>query len=321
MAVSYVTSEIKVTGSLPVNFTAFNASVGQLVFVYVRYGSVPTSPTCTDTAGNTYTALTTINDGSTYIYSFYSILTASNASNVVSTTNTNSTVSTVAAVSVYSTSGAAFSFDTQAGDMPGYAVSPATTSITTAAAGIIVGACDAYYSNAGGDTVTTPTSFTSRTSQAASASGSAINVFDYITSASQSSLSVSSASSLGSGNNTRLGIKLASFSSPLGPTITAQPTNQFALTGGTATFSVTATASGGSLSYQWYVNSGLITGATSSGYTTPTLTGTNNGDLYYVVVTDSNGSVTSSTVRLSVSAAGLSTLGQFDPEMRILGWF
>lgn len=321
MTVSYVTSELKNTSSLPVTFTAFNAVAGQLVFVYVRYVSAPTSPTCTDTAGNTYTALTTLNDGSTYICSFYSILTASNASNVVSTTNTSSTTSDVSAISVYSTSGAAFAFDAQAGSMPGFGVSPATTSITTAAAGIIVGASDAYYNNAGGDTVSTPTSFTSRASQASGAAVTAANIFDYITSGAQSSLSVSSASSLGSGGNTRLGIKLASFSSPLGPTITAQPTNQYALIGGTASFSVTATASGGSLSYQWYVNSGLITGANSSSYTTPTLTGTNNGNLYYVVVTDSNGSVTSSTARLSVSASGAGSLGQFDPEMRILGWF
>ena len=220
MAITYDTSQLRNTSSLPITFTAFNAVAGQLVFVYVRYTSSPTSPTCTDTAGNTYTALTTLNDGSTYICSFYSILTASNASNVVSTTNTSSTTPQLGAISVYSVSGGAFAFDAQAGAMPGFGVSPAATTITTAAAGIIVGASDAYYNNAGGDTVSTPTSFTSRASQASSGANTAANIYDYITSGSQSSLSVSSASSLGSGGNTRLGIKLAAFSSAPIPVLT-----------------------------------------------------------------------------------------------------
>ena len=104
------------------------------------------------------------------------------------------------------------------------------------------------------------------------------------------------------------------------PTITAQPTNQSALIGQTATFSVTATSSGGSLSYLWYKNT-VTTGVTTSSYTTGTLASSDNGGLFYCAVTDSNGTTNSNTVRLLVSSNGVGTLGMFDPEMRILGWF
>ena len=106
----------------------------------------------------------------------------------------------------------------------------------------------------------------------------------------------------------------------LTPTITVQPTNQSSLIGQTATFSVTATSSGGSLSYLWYKNT-VTTGVTTSSYTTGTLASSDNGGLFYCAVTDSNGTTNSNTVRLLVSSNGVGTLGMFDPEMRILGWF
>ena len=77
------------------------------------------------------------------------------------------------------------------------------------------------------------------------------------------------------------------------PTINTQPTNQRVEAGSTASYSVSATASGGSLSYQWQSNaSGSfvdISGETASTYTTGTLPA---GTAYAVrcVVTDSNGS-------------------------------
>jgi len=84
-----------------------------------------------------------------------------------------------------------------------------------------------------------------------------------------------------------------------GPTITSQPQAATGIAGQTATFSVTATGSGG-LSYQWRKNGSNIGGATSSSYTTPTLDMTYNGALYDVIVTDSVGSVTSNTALLKV---------------------
>lgn len=89
---------------------------------------------------------------------------------------------------------------------------------------------------------------------------------------------------------------------PPGPSISVQPTDQSVTAPAGATFSVTASASGGSLTYQWYRNSVLIGGATSSSYIkTPTSHATNDGDTYYVVVTDDNGSVESDHVTLTVA--------------------
>jgi len=83
-----------------------------------------------------------------------------------------------------------------------------------------------------------------------------------------------------------------------GPVIVIEPTNSAVALGGTTSFSVYAT--GSNLSYQWYKNSALIVGATASSYTTPPATQADQGDGFYVIVQNSNGSVTSITATLSV---------------------
>jgi hypothetical protein len=83
---------------------------------------------------------------------------------------------------------------------------------------------------------------------------------------------------------------------PSGPTIDVQPVTQRVPIGDAASFSVSATTSGGSLTYQWQDNTSgsfaNVSGATSSTYTT---SGLSAGTAYAVrvVVTDSNGSATS----------------------------
>lgn len=88
-----------------------------------------------------------------------------------------------------------------------------------------------------------------------------------------------------------------------GPTINTQPTSVVAKVGQTATFSVSATTSGGSLSYQWqswtagaWTN---VSGATSSGYTTPTLTAGDSKE-YRCNVTDTNGTTSTNSASLTV---------------------
>jgi hypothetical protein len=78
------------------------------------------------------------------------------------------------------------------------------------------------------------------------------------------------------------------------PAITTQPASLSVTSGSSGTFTVVAT--GTSLTYQWYASSGAISSATSSSYTTST------AGSYYVIVSNSAGSVTSSTATLSVSA-------------------
>ncbi|MEO8336012.1 MAG: immunoglobulin domain-containing protein [bacterium] len=81
------------------------------------------------------------------------------------------------------------------------------------------------------------------------------------------------------------------------PTITTQPTSQSVAVGAPATFSVVAT--GDSITYQWYKNTGSISGATSATYTIPA-TGLGDAALYQVLVTNAAASLASDTVRLTV---------------------
>jgi hypothetical protein len=87
------------------------------------------------------------------------------------------------------------------------------------------------------------------------------------------------------------------------PSILTQPSSQTIFSNQTATMSVTATGTG--LTYQWYVGSmgdttNLITGATGASYTTPSLTSATN---YWVQVTDGNANViNSNTATIGVYA-------------------
>jgi len=87
------------------------------------------------------------------------------------------------------------------------------------------------------------------------------------------------------------------------PSITAQPADATVTAGQTATFSVGATGSS-PLNYQWRKNSTNISGATATSYMTPATTSGDNGAKYDVLVSNSTGSMTSSTATLTVTAAG-----------------
>ncbi len=110
----------------------------------------------------------------------------------------------------------------------------------------------------------------------------------------------------GAGNATCNPVVL-NISSPTTPQITQPPASVTVYATQTATFSVSATGTGG-LSYQWYTgtpSSGTpISGATSSTYTTGALTGADTGTTYYATVTDGNctgTTLTSSAATLTVS--------------------
>src|SRR5947207_3822954 len=88
------------------------------------------------------------------------------------------------------------------------------------------------------------------------------------------------------------------------PSITTQPASQTVTAGQSARFSMTATGTA-PLTYQWKKNSVAIAGATSSGYTTPATTSSDNGAQVTVVVSNVAGSSTSSAATLTVSAAAV----------------
>jgi acid phosphatase len=72
--------------------------------------------------------------------------------------------------------------------------------------------------------------------------------------------------------------------------------------GQAATFTVAATGSA-PLSYHWRKNGVAISGATSSSYTTPPTTSSDNGSQFTVVVSNAVGSVTSNAATLTVNPA------------------
>src|SRR5712675_615471 len=85
------------------------------------------------------------------------------------------------------------------------------------------------------------------------------------------------------------------------PTITTQPVNAAGTVGSTATFTVVA-AGTTPLTYQWQKNGTAIPGASAASYTTPALQIGDDGAMFAVVVTNSAGTVTSSSAKLSITA-------------------
>jgi hypothetical protein len=84
------------------------------------------------------------------------------------------------------------------------------------------------------------------------------------------------------------------------PTIATQPSNVAVAIGNTGTFTVTASGTA-PLTYQWQKNGTAIMGATSASYITPAVQVTDDGAMFAVVVTNSAGSATSNSARLSVA--------------------
>ena len=108
----------------------------------------------------------------------------------------------------------------------------------------------------------------------------------------------------------------------LPPAITTQPANQFGALGSTINLSVTASGTG-PLSYQWFMAGGaLADGGNLSGATTSTLTitalTTNEVKTYFVIITNTYGSVTSTNVSIAVNVAPVIT-GQPITQMTTAG--
>ena len=100
------------------------------------------------------------------------------------------------------------------------------------------------------------------------------------------------------------------------PAITSQPQSVTTQVGGNATFNVTATGQA-PLSYQWRFNGADIGGANSSSYTISNVQNSDAGN-YDVVVSNTSGSLTSSTAVLTVLPSGILANGSF--EFDYSGW-
>jgi hypothetical protein len=85
------------------------------------------------------------------------------------------------------------------------------------------------------------------------------------------------------------------------PTIATQPSNAAVTVGNPATFTVVASGTA-PLTYQWQKDGTAIMGATGASYATPAAQITDDGAMFAVVVTNSAGSATSNSAKLSVAA-------------------
>lgn len=83
-----------------------------------------------------------------------------------------------------------------------------------------------------------------------------------------------------------------------GPQINTQPVSPYISPGTQVTFSVTATASAGSLSYQWFRNGSSIGGATSASYTFIPNYPVDYGAIWICTVTDSNNSTNTQNAQI-----------------------
>jgi Abnormal spindle-like microcephaly-assoc'd, ASPM-SPD-2-Hydin len=90
----------------------------------------------------------------------------------------------------------------------------------------------------------------------------------------------------------------------IAPSITAQPIGRTVTAGQTATFSVAASGTA-TLTYQWNKNGAAISGATSTSYTTPATSSSDNGAQFSVTVSNTAGTINSSAASLTVSAASV----------------
>ena len=117
---------------------------------------------------------------------------------------------------------------------------------------------------------------------------------DRITTAGQAGIFI-----YGSGGNIGLDAFYAENIGGGGPTIDTQPTDQTCYVGETATFTIAATTSGGTLSYQWK-DDGANVGTNSSSYTTAAAVLGDNGAQITCAVTDDNGTTTSNAATWTV---------------------
>jgi len=102
-------------------------------------------------------------------------------------------------------------------------------------------------------------------------------------------------------------VQVSVNTSLLPPSITSQPVDQTTVVGQTATFNVALDSTPPASTYQWFKDGATISGATAASYTTPVLALVDNGKRYSVRVTNSNGSVDSTSALLTVNAASNTT--------------
>jgi hypothetical protein len=106
----------------------------------------------------------------------------------------------------------------------------------------------------------------------------------------------------GAGSVTSNAAVLSVNAGAVAPSITSQPVSRTVSAGQTATFNVAATGTS-PMAYQWMKNGAAIGGATTSTYTTPAETTSDNNAQFSVTVSNSAGNATSNAATLTVNSS------------------
>jgi hypothetical protein len=283
------------------SLTLTGVSAGATILVSVLSANAIASAFAVSDAQGSYTAVDSIvGTGTGAVSSQVFILTNANSgSHAITATATGDTVVGIQAVWYTSVggvdnSGGAHNASLNTSTGTGADVCTSGTFTTTTAGTTVVGFFwdDNLVAFSAG---TSPNAFTSRQS------GTASDTF--ITEDFSFAGSGSVAATAGKASNSTYVISQGIALAPGLPSISVQPANVQTYPGVTATFSVTAAASSGSLSYQWQqfiTGSWTNIGTNANSYTTPTLSFSDNGETFRVQVTDSNGTVTSTVATLTV---------------------
>jgi len=135
--------------------TAINLASGHNVFVFVRHEDTAATVTVSDTAGNTYTALTQANTSNgAYGQWFYCLNATGNSSNVITATwSAARTYKYVTAV-VYSKASA--SYDTEQTKAVAAATSITSDAFSTSGAGLVLAGCVSYNNDSSGGVPSAP---------------------------------------------------------------------------------------------------------------------------------------------------------------------
>lgn len=291
------------SASLSVTSPALTSpAIGQVIVVKAAVvGTAPTfaAATCSDTLGNTYTRRISAAAGNTSVVIFTAPVTVAGASTTITVAGATGTATRMDIVVERWTGIGPLVID---GTPTSYAVATgATTSASLPAIGLTrpnspITAILAFTDNGG--SIATGASNTSNYTD--NFGGSMGVSSEYRIYPSAGSAVFTNGTNPNGVQETMIGIGLQAIS--LGPTITLQPKGTGVIAGQSATFSVTATTEGTGLSYQWRESGVNIPGATTATYSTAPLTVLEDGNVFDCVVTDSNGTITSTTAIISVSA-------------------
>lgn len=275
--------------------TGGSSTVFSLFVEWYGSGSNPTS--ITDNKGNTYTQVgstLTSSADATFFSAIYEKVGGTGGTGLVVTVTCGEVKNTIVAFFIEGTGLATSSPRDQAPAGANDSASPYTSSgATTTQADELLISYAATHSASGTEVLNwTANSFTASDSEAdANTYATGGSAYRIVSSTGTYSGSVTSS---GAGTDSAMMWIVTYKGASGGPTISVQPASTQVKSGATASFSVTASASGGgTLSYQWKLNGSNVSGGsggTTASYTTPTLAYTDNLGSYTCDVTETGGS-------------------------------